>query len=278
MSDQADIPRLFQADKLAGFDFSQAPALVRKAKSAVGETDALEGVDMSRWGRVQRAFLDRTKDKGMYSVENMRSYVPSLESFFQKRGLLEGDVLDLGGGWGLYRQWWEAGESDVFVVHDPGVERFLRGAHETHYRNFPRAFGLPMTFVEGLGEDLPYRNDAFDTCVIAATLDHCADPQKVLAEAHRCVKPGGCLLLLQDSVTLGRRGRRGSIVRRILRRARHPRRSLIGIYNRLFGPPAHMHHFAVAGLVSLLARVGFQNVRSSGDPVFGSVYAFEANK
>ena len=58
-TDQADIRKLFKAAELVGFDFAQAPALVRQGGNAAGEPDALESAVMSRWEPVQRAFLDR---------------------------------------------------------------------------------------------------------------------------------------------------------------------------------------------------------------------------
>ena len=278
MLTQTMTEKFFRETEKAHFDFSQAPSLITRAPGAGEAGGLLRSADMSRWRRTQEGFLERTKDKQKYTDEDMQRARSEYGAFFKERGLLAGNVLDVGGGWGLYRQWWEAGDSDVFIVHDPGVERFLRGAYDSHYKHFPRAFSVPMTFVEGFGEELPYRNDVFDLCLVAAALDHCADVDQVLAEAYRCLRVGGLILILQSCRSAnGGKGRPISL-KRWLGRLRQPRRLLRHLYNRLFGPPDHLHHFDVAGLVSSLQRVGFSDVRPSSRPVRKQVYAFEATK
>ena len=43
---------------------------------------------------------------------------------------------------------------------------------------------------------LPFPDAAFDAAVNIVTLEHVTDPARVLAELHRCLKPGGSLLLV----------------------------------------------------------------------------------
>ena len=186
-------------------------------------------------------------------------------AFFARRGLLEGSVLDIGGGWGLYREWWQAADGDVFIVHDPGVERFLQGAHELHRECYHRAFQYPITFVEGFGEagSGPYRDDQFSTVLIVSTLDHTLDPAAVLAEARRCLRPGGKLLLIQLCES-GKSERASKGLRnKALNYLRHPRRFFNAVYKRLFYSDHHMHHFSEQQLLQMLREVGYRDVGSS---------------
>jgi SAM-dependent methyltransferase len=75
-------------------------------------------------------------------------------------------------------------ESGEVVGMDP-----LRGQQ-------PRAF----SFLQGIGEYLPFRNDTFDHILYASSLDHIINPKRSLAEAARCLMPGGDINLWIDGL------------------------------------------------------------------------------
>ena len=56
---------------------------------------------------------------------------------------------------------------------------------------FTRILDPSVDFKAGVGEDLPYEDDMFDLVIIHNALDHTFEPQKVLAEIRRVLKPGG---------------------------------------------------------------------------------------
>ncbi|MBN1995836.1 MAG: class I SAM-dependent methyltransferase [Anaerolineae bacterium] len=255
----------------------QAPLLVRRKE----ETKALKGKSLEEWAKAQRAFLRWTKDKKIFTEEYLQNGKKMYDLFFSEKGLLQGNVLDIGGGWGLFRQWWSPRETDVFIVHDPGLERFLRGPHPLHHVYYERAFNLPMTFVEGFGEDLPYNNETFDTCLVAAALDHCLDPEQVLAEMYRCLKKDGAILVIQHchSAQPERRSPRPPLPKRVLKHLRYPQRLPRMIYKFLFyRKDPHLHHFLLADITSMLEKVGYSEIRVDVVPTTESVYAFQAKK
>ena len=276
---QEDVKSYLRNDEQMHFDFSQAPTLIRRLKEKnTLETEVFRKEDMSRWVRAQKSFLCWINDKKVFTKQYIESGITAYNAFFKERGCLQGNILDIGGGWGLFRQWWEPGESDVFIVHDPGVERFLRGPYKLHHHYYQRAFSLPMTFVEGFGEELPYKNDIFDTCLIAATLDHCIYPHKLCAEAYRCLRPGGTILVMQSCGSSEFNSHRPHILKRLLKHLRHPKRGLPIIYDRLFHASYHLHHFYPADITLLLEQVAFSKIRTSIVPTTQDVWAFEAIK
>ncbi|MFG2987792.1 methyltransferase domain-containing protein [Streptomyces sp. NPDC048257] len=59
------------------------------------------------------------------------------------------------------------------------------------------AFGLPVRLVRADAHRLPYADGSFAGCRIERVLQHVNDPAAVLAEAHRVLRPGGSLTVLE---------------------------------------------------------------------------------
>jgi ubiquinone/menaquinone biosynthesis C-methylase UbiE len=279
MDKQIDIKGLFKKDAQERFDFSEAPNLIRPK----GDTD-LSNIEKSpKWIEAQQAFIHWTKDKNIFSKEYIESGKTTFDAFFKARGPLRGNILDIGGGWGLFRQWWEPAKHNFFIDHDPGIERFLLGPHELHREYFKKAFSLPMSFVQGFGEELPYNSAIFDTSVIAATLDHCLDPGKVISEAHRCLKSGGAILIIQSCTSSQPYGGSLNIAKRLFTHLKNPVRLAAVLKDRLSQPDHHLHHFTPAAMISLLEQAGFSEIHkkvvpTAQDVTARNVYAFEAKK
>lgn len=56
-------------------------------------------------------------------------------------------------------------------------------------------FGQTVDFVCALGERLPFRDNSIDVLVFNHIYEHVVDPEAVLADLHRVLKPGGALYL-----------------------------------------------------------------------------------
>ncbi len=93
------------------------------------------------------------------------------------RGLLSGWVLDVGSkkraGRGLFAL--ERRSTDHWVALDIGTDS--------------------APDVVARGERLPFREGVFDAVVCSEVVEHVANPDLMIQEIHRTLRPGGCLLL-----------------------------------------------------------------------------------
>lgn len=96
---------------------------------------------------------------------------------------LEGKrILDLGCGLGMYTEAFSRYSQDVY-----GIEVELERAREA----LSRAAGV----VQGVGETLPFRSNAFDVVFSHEVLEHVTDDRQVVREAVRVTRPGGQIVL-----------------------------------------------------------------------------------
>jgi SAM-dependent methyltransferase len=109
---------------------------------------------------------------------------------------LRGLVLDVGGGNGIVRQYLAP---DVqYIDIDPSLE-WLRPDWLQVAAFFP-ALTSPITFVRGVGERLPFRSGRMDAVLSLFSLNHAADPARLVNEALRVLRPGGRLLIVAEDV------------------------------------------------------------------------------
>ena len=95
---------------------------------------------------------------------------------------LSGLILDIGCGPQAYPSYLP--EIGTVVGVDPLVGQQPRG----------------FSFLQGIGEYLPFRDDTFDHILYASSLDHIINPKRSLAEAARCLVPGGHINLWIDGL------------------------------------------------------------------------------
>jgi len=254
-SQDTDIRHLFRQEALNDYDTTRAPELYAlKGERYAGVDDSV----WEKWDAGQRDFIGWSRGTATATKPYVEESMLRGDRLFAHRGNLTGNVLDVGGGWGLFRRWWKQSPDDRFVVHDPALERFLGGAPLLYRDLYGSVLEQPMTFVVGFGEELPYADESFQEFICAAALDHTMQPERVLAEGYRCLKPGGRVLVILhlEGVAGTEQTLKSSFGKRLLRALRHPLKAI----RRIFRGPAHdhhMHHFTVAGVLALLEKAGF---------------------
>ena len=99
-----------------------------------------------------------------------------------------GRVLELGMGAGANLPFYDVSKvSEVIGVEpSPGLRAMAAQA--------ARAAGLTVRIEDGVGEELRFDSGDFDTVVCTFTLCSVDDPERMLAEARRVLRPGGVLL------------------------------------------------------------------------------------
>ena len=105
--------------------------------------------------------------------------------------LAQGDVFELGCGGGINHTFYDAGAISSYAGIDPH-EGLLAGAREA-----ARAKGWAADIRAGRGEAIPFADASFDCTVCTFTLCSVDDPQAVMHEMRRVLRPGGTLLFLE---------------------------------------------------------------------------------
>lgn len=121
-------------------------------------------------------------------VRTLKNLVPGRLSYFDTLidwcGL---NVLDLGCAGGFMAEALAARGAKVVGI-DPAAAAIAAA------RSHAKAAGHDIVYDVGVGEALPYADEAFDAVVCVDVLEHVADLQRVLSEVARTLRPGGLFL------------------------------------------------------------------------------------
>ncbi|HEY1532632.1 MAG TPA: class I SAM-dependent methyltransferase [Polyangiaceae bacterium] len=132
--------------------------------------------------RILPTFLDKMTNQP--KLNELR-----LEQLASARGRL----LEIGFGTGLNAAYYPSEvERVVALDSNPGVERLARKRIA--------AASVPIEFLLGASERLPFENGAFDTVVTTLVLCSVSDVARALAEVRRVLAPGGRYLVLEHGL------------------------------------------------------------------------------
>jgi SAM-dependent methyltransferase len=121
--------------------------------------------------------------------EARNCYARDYEPFREILAGIAGAVLDLGGGIGLTRDYLP--RASEYLVADPSLTWLEEPWH---------TIAQPRAFIRAVGECLPFEDSAFDAVLSLWSLNHVSDPERVIAECGRVLKPGGLLLLVLEDM------------------------------------------------------------------------------
>lgn len=102
-----------------------------------------------------------------------------------------GRVFEIGCGGGLNQTYYDRDRVTGFSGIDPSAKLL------DYARTEAKAKGWDVDIRQGIGEDIPFADNEFDTAVCTFTLCSVQDHRRVLSELRRILKPGGTLLFLE---------------------------------------------------------------------------------
>ncbi|MDA7787774.1 class I SAM-dependent methyltransferase [Sphingomonadaceae bacterium] len=105
--------------------------------------------------------------------------------------LATGKVFELGCGGGINQQFFNAAAITQYAGIDPG------GKLLEYCRAEAEKKGWQADIRDGIGEDIPFAGESFDTVVCTYTMCSVQDQAQVVREMRRILKPGGKLLFLE---------------------------------------------------------------------------------
>ena len=128
----------------------------------------------------------------------------------------------------------------------PPIKALVKACHLENYRH-----------LTGMGEDIELASGSVAGVICYNVLDHCHDPQQVLQEIQRILKPGGYLLLGCDVYSWA-----GLIKYRIHIASAASR----GIQLNSIGHLAHPHQFLAKDLKNFVSTVGLEILATNDRP------------
>lgn len=108
---------------------------------------------------------------------------------------LEGSILDIGMGTGPNLKYMPVSVSGSRVI---GLEP--NRAMWPSARKKATSFGVYLTLLDGHAENIELASDSIDNIVCTLTLCSVMNPEQVLHEVHRLLKPGGAFVFIEHTI------------------------------------------------------------------------------
>ena len=163
-------------------------------------------VALSRWRgyHLDTPLVDPSKMEIDHEEKVLFAYVQG-DEFFRKwfggqaalSDLAGRDVLDVGCGWG--------GKAIYYAEHSGlrSMTAFDMDWEMDAARSWAQGRGVKnCTFLNATAEQMPFEDGSFDVVVTEDVLEHVEDPERVLSECARVLRPGGRLLARFPSIQM----------------------------------------------------------------------------
>ncbi len=150
----------------------------------------------NNWSERQREMEQAYHELAADPAHARLAYHTDLDGYRGHLARCAGQVLDIGGGYGLVRHYLTA--ATEYTVLDPSTSWFAQPWHVIA-DEFP-CLSTPPTFVRGVAEALPFPDSSFDWVLSFWSINHLDDPSRALAECARVVRPGGGMLVSLDDM------------------------------------------------------------------------------
>lgn len=88
------------------------------------------------------------------------------------------------------------------ITYIKSDNKFAIDPLENFYSSVPKYVSIrdqKVNYYNAMAENLPFKDGYFDLIVIDNVLDHCDNPDKVLDEMNRTLKPGGIIFFRQNT-------------------------------------------------------------------------------
>jgi SAM-dependent methyltransferase len=148
-----------------------------------------------QWKEGQDVFEEWLKNNYLKKGEESTSFYQDeikIDAPMYEQLTLEGRVLDVGGQLGHIRRYMTTGQEYCSI--DPFITApFLVEGCNNLFKNYP--YHLPLNFIGGFAEFLPFKDASFDTVNMRSCIDHFFSPEVALLEAYRVLKPAGKLII-----------------------------------------------------------------------------------
>jgi ubiquinone/menaquinone biosynthesis C-methylase UbiE len=133
-----------------------------------------------------------------YFLPKLLDFCCGMEGFNNKRSqivpLAYGKVLEIGIGSGLNFEHYNFANIVEIIGVDPALSSIAIAKSRAAHCN------SKISFIESSAESIDLTSSSFDCVVIGYSLCTIPNPLKALSEAHRLLKPKGCLLFLEHGL------------------------------------------------------------------------------
>ncbi|WP_284125623.1 class I SAM-dependent methyltransferase [Parerythrobacter aestuarii] len=132
---------------------------------------------------------------GRHGVPRVIKFACGMPAIMKRRSrivpLANGHVFELGCGGGINQQFYNPDAIDSYAGIDPDPTLLEYARAEAQKK------GWNVDIRSGIGEDIPFDDNSFDTVVCTYTMCSVQDQAQVIREMRRILKPGGKLLFLE---------------------------------------------------------------------------------